>query len=267
MIDALEIRKEEAEVQLAITIVQKEERQKQSYNRFKDLQERFSRGFEYSVMREKASAAVTCRVSYIPFEARIDRTAFELIVRETKPQNIIIINSNAKRAQKVQNFIDQQGLKIKLHYDTQQAQQLSFKTHSAVKQVFLDDNLYLTLPVHQVNNKRYEVSRIRAALDMGSLDTLVLHPSHELDPSYSRPSLFLRGKDYRIHDLQEYLRHNGLQSVLVEGRLTVVVGSSGNRENQVTVYFDGEGQIRIEGRLSREYFVVRGLIYRHFGRI
>jgi len=98
MIDALEIRKEEAEVQLAVAIVQKEERQKQSYNRFKDLQERFSRQFEYSVMREKANTAVTCRVSYIPFEARIDRTAFELIVRQTKPQNIIIINSNSKRA-------------------------------------------------------------------------------------------------------------------------------------------------------------------------
>lgn len=50
--EVVDSRKEEEEVQLAITIVQKEERQKQSYNRFKDLQERFSRQFEYQTLRE-----------------------------------------------------------------------------------------------------------------------------------------------------------------------------------------------------------------------
>jgi hypothetical protein len=64
-----------------------------------------------------------------------------------------------------------------------------------------------------------------------------------------------------------------VQSLLIEGRLSILAGAEGGGGgaettlNQVTVYFDESGQIRLEGMLSREYFLVRGLIYKHFGRI
>ena len=71
----------------------------------------------------------------------------------------------------------------------------------------------------------------------------------------------MRGKDYRIADLQDYLKQNGILTVLVEGRLSTT-------GNKVQVYFEPTtGQIRLDGVLSKEYFIVRSLIYKHFGRI
>jgi hypothetical protein len=40
---------------------------------------------------------VQCKITYIPFEARLDRTSFELMIRETKPQNLILLNATEKQ--------------------------------------------------------------------------------------------------------------------------------------------------------------------------
>ena len=78
----------------------------------------------------------------------------------------------------------------------------------------------------------------------------------ESERAYSRKSLFLREKEYRIADLQDFLKHQGIMTVLIEGRLS----TSGNK---LQIYFDKgtTGQIRFEGLLCKEYFIVRGLIY------
>ena len=61
--------------------------------------------------------------------------------------------------------------------------------------------------------------------------------------------------------MQEFLKLQGVLTVLVEGRLS----TSGNK---VQVYFDNTSkQIRLEGILSKEDFMVRALVYQHFGRI
>jgi len=46
--------------------------------------------------------------------------------------------------------------------------EISFRTNSALKQVYLDDNLYKSLPIHQVGHRKQEVSRIHAALKSSS---------------------------------------------------------------------------------------------------
>ena len=104
---------------------------------------------------------VNCKVSYIPFEARIDRTSFEVILRETKPNNLVMINCSARQVEKVHAFLGSQGIHTRVHYD---GRELAFTTDSAVKLVYLDDNLYKTLPVQQISKTTYEVSRVSAAL-------------------------------------------------------------------------------------------------------
>ncbi len=71
----------------------------------------------------------------------------------------------------------------------------------------------------------------------------------------------MRNKEYRIAELQDFLKREGIMSVLIDGRLS----TSGNK---LQIYFDkATGQIRFEGILCKEYFIVRSLIYAHFGRI
>ncbi len=53
--------------------------------------------------------------------------------------------------------------------------------------------------------------------------------------------------------MQDYLKKNGILTVLVNGRLSI---GSGNQ--RVQVYFDeNDGQIRLEGMLCKDYFVIR----------
>ena len=65
----------------------------------------------------------------------------------------------------------------------------------------------------------------------------------------------MRSKDYRIADLHDYLKQSGLHTVLIDGRLTTIGASP------VQIYFDDDGQIRLQGMLSKDYFILRTLIY------
>jgi hypothetical protein len=98
-------------------------------------------------------------VSYIPFEARLDRTAFEVILRETKPLHLLLINCSKRQCQKIETFLAAQNLPTRVHYEGN----FQERTDSAVKVVYLDDNLYKTLPLQDVS-KAYEVARVSATL-------------------------------------------------------------------------------------------------------
>jgi len=44
---------------------------------------------------------VDCEVSYIPFEARIDKVSFELMLRKAMPKNIIVVNTSTQKVEKI----------------------------------------------------------------------------------------------------------------------------------------------------------------------
>lgn len=128
------MKQEVAEVQQAITAVKKEERQRETYNRFKEyaklihnlcsLQRRFSKQFLYHRdinYGQPNKVPVLCRVSYISFEARLDRVSFELTLRETKPQNIILLNASKRQEQKIRDFITSQSLHLNLYSQPEHA--------------------------------------------------------------------------------------------------------------------------------------------------
>ncbi len=63
--------------------------------------------------------------------------------------------------------------------------EITFSTNSAVKQVYLDDNLYKSLPIHYVNHQKYEVARLRATLKTAHTEGALLDTLTLLDDSDS----------------------------------------------------------------------------------
>jgi len=81
---------EEMEVQQIQEKVQQEQTEIQNYNRFKEIQIDYAKEFFYS--ETPMLLKYECSVSFIPFEARMDKTSYELILDHVKPKNLICIN-------------------------------------------------------------------------------------------------------------------------------------------------------------------------------
>jgi len=74
----------------------------ETYNRFKDLQRRYALPFEYS--SKPTDVEINCAVSYLPFEGRIDRVTFELLLHKAQPKELIMINSASSKIKHVQLY-------------------------------------------------------------------------------------------------------------------------------------------------------------------
>ena len=79
----------------------------------------------------------------------------------------------------------------------------------------MDEVLYKSLPIQRIN-KKYEISRIKGAIEVGGtdiqesiFDTMRIIPlQSESDRSkeqFERKSLFFRSKDYKLLDLHNFL--------------------------------------------------------------
>ena len=77
MLDNLNAEEREENKQ-AVTNVITENAHIESYNRFRELQKQYSHTFNYSMT--KSDVFVRCQTSYLPFEFRIDRVSFELLL-------------------------------------------------------------------------------------------------------------------------------------------------------------------------------------------
>ncbi len=49
---------------------------------------------------------VRCAVSYVPFEARMDKVSFELMLIKTQPKQLIAFNTARNKAEKIKEFCD-----------------------------------------------------------------------------------------------------------------------------------------------------------------
>ena len=68
-------------------------------------------------------------------------------------------------------------------------------------------------------------------------------------------------KEYRLAELHNFLtqQHN-IQTMLLDNSL--------NYKDKIFIYLDKDTkQIKLDGFICPEYFVIRKLIYAHFGRI
>ena len=86
-------------------------------------------------------------------------------------------------------------------------------------------------------------------------DELVLKQSRDL----SKNSLFLVPKNYKLQALQTYLvQQFNLQTRLKDSQLWY--------KDKVCVKLAGS-KIELEGLVCQEYFLIRKLVYSHFGRM
>lgn len=69
---------EREENKQAVSNVITEKAHIESYNRFRELQKQYSQTFNYSVSRTEVY--VRCQICYLPFESRIDKISFELLL-------------------------------------------------------------------------------------------------------------------------------------------------------------------------------------------
>jgi len=79
------------------------------------------------------------------------------------------------------------------------------------------------------------------------------------ETEFAKKSLFFRSQEYRLSDLQAFLHSFNIQTLIIDKGL--------NYDDRVFLYFDEQGDIRLEGFVSEEYYAIRTLIYSHFGRI
>ena len=55
-------------------------------------------------------------IAYIPFEGRIDKKSFQIILSETRPKNLIIVNSSPKKVDRIKDFVEDNKLNINVLY-------------------------------------------------------------------------------------------------------------------------------------------------------
>lgn len=95
---------EREEMEQAVASKKAETAHLQTYNRFKDLQKEYSQPFDYK--SKNMDISIKCSVSYLPFEGRIDRVTFELLLFQTGVKNLIMINSGSNKVKHVQQYCE-----------------------------------------------------------------------------------------------------------------------------------------------------------------
>lgn len=70
--------------------------------------------FLYTCIDETLS--IECQTAYIPFEGRIDKKSFQIMLCETRPKNIIIVNASEKKSERIKHFVLKNQLNINVFF-------------------------------------------------------------------------------------------------------------------------------------------------------
>eukprot|EP00834_Sanchytrium_tribonematis_P000287 NODE_5_length_72347_cov_1.339331.p55 type:complete len:115 gc:universal NODE_5_length_72347_cov_1.339331:64273-63929(-) len=97
----------------------------------------------------------------------------------------------------------------------------------------------------------YDLSFIYGKVEMTNDDVILdTTPSRNADHSY--PNMFL-SKDFRLSDFRQCLEDIGMKSSFRQGCLVI--------EDKIVLQKSKDGALQIEGVISREYFMVRKMLY------
>lgn len=245
-----------------------------AYEYIKDMYNSYD--FIYNTVDE--NVAIDCQTAYIPFEGRIDKKSFQIMLCETRPKNLIIVNASNKKVERIKDFVNENRLKINVAYVEGGA--VSFKIPKESAEILLEASLVnnsskaLKGNVQNPNSDRYSVNRIFGRLkwiedaniehqnknyilqDIGDDKDGIHKKEHYL---FESKSLFFKDVGYRLSDLQKYLSDNGISVTMINKKL--------NYNNKVEIFQDGKGELHVIGQLCEEYITIRKLIYDHFGRV
>lgn len=122
--------------------------------------------FLYNCVDE--NVVIECQTAYIPFEGRIDKKSFQIMLSETRPKNLIIVNASEKKVDRIKHFVNENLLNIKVSYVKDGV--LSFKIARESPMVLIEPNLVnftsRAFPGTVVfpSSDRYSVNRIYGLL-------------------------------------------------------------------------------------------------------
>lgn len=66
--------------------------------------------FQYNSRVENINIA--CKIEYINFEGRIDKKSFQIMINETRPKNLIIVDVSLKKFERIKEFVSQNKLNV-----------------------------------------------------------------------------------------------------------------------------------------------------------
>eukprot|EP00835_Amoeboradix_gromovi_P000939 NODE_35_length_31537_cov_0.293403.p21 type:complete len:116 gc:universal NODE_35_length_31537_cov_0.293403:19492-19145(-) len=98
----------------------------------------------------------------------------------------------------------------------------------------------------------YDLSYIYGKVTTNANNDVILDAELIKDTDHLYPNMFL-SKDFRLSDFRQCLEDIGLRSTFIKGCLVI--------EDKIMVQKSKDGSLQIEGVLSREYFMVRKMLY------
>ena len=60
--------------------------------------------------RRRVMIEPRCEIVYIPFEGRIDRVSFEIMLSKVNPKKLIIVNASARKYERIFDYVQDHGL-------------------------------------------------------------------------------------------------------------------------------------------------------------
>ena len=93
---------------------------------------------------------IECQIAYIPFEGRIDKKSFQIILSETRPKNLIIVNSSPKKVDRIKDFVAENKLKIDVFYLKESP--INFEITKESELIYVEPILMQSNPVLKLNS-------------------------------------------------------------------------------------------------------------------
>lgn len=85
----------------------------------------------------------------MPFESRIDKESFELLMQQTMPAELVLLTSSQKRAASLVEFLSVKQVPVKVTQLSSNGK-FSMSTNAAVKQLLIQPSLFDTLPLQTI---------------------------------------------------------------------------------------------------------------------
>ncbi|CAI2385550.1 unnamed protein product [Moneuplotes crassus] len=239
--------------------------------------------------------SIDCKTAYIPFEGRIDKKSFQIMLSETRPKNLIVVNASQLKVERIKKFVMKNNLNINVEYVMNQngshAQDNpggihTFKINSIPKES-IPISLHPVLLSSMKSGKnisifgsRYNVQRVYGKLSSSSdvadptpKPSLKYKANYQLsdippkDPElqskekylFESSTLFFTDLTHRLSDLQKFLFDKGYNLQMINKKLMY--------EKKVEIYQDSKGDFKINGMLCQQFLQIRKLIYEHYNAV
>jgi len=141
---------------------------KKNYSVTYDYIKKYYDTYDFSYKTVEETIAVECDIAYIIFEGRIDKVSFQIMLNETRPKNLIVVNASEKKVQRIQHYIETNDINIKVSHVRQGT--LKFQVGKESSKIMLDPSL-VNFSHKRFSNRhcshiseRYSVNRIYGKL-------------------------------------------------------------------------------------------------------